>query len=333
MVEYGALKDGGGAQAREIGSRADSPRRRRTTGQYFLDYVQQTLEAKYGADMVFKGGLSVYTTLDPTIQLAAEQTLRDGLKTLEGRSAKARPVSTPRAPSSPSTRRQATSAPWWRIRLLPQRVQPRGAGQAPAGLGLQALRLPGGSRGGLHARHPHRRRAVSYAVGPNRKPGSPRTTTGIRGLTTLQQGLEESVNVVTVKLQERVGGIARSRSRGAWHPEPTGPQPVPRPGDVGPLPARADLGLRHPRQPGRLGSPDRHSLRDRRPRQAAEENVPRAAMPSRPRWPTWSPTCFAGWSSGARDGPPGPRPDRWPRRREPPMTTRTRGSSGTRPAW
>ena len=86
MVEYGALKE---ADAKRL-ARADlgliPPERRRNTGQYFLGYVEQTLEAKYGADMVFKGGLNVYTTLNPTMQLAAEQALRDGLKALEGRS-------------------------------------------------------------------------------------------------------------------------------------------------------------------------------------------------------------------------------------------------------
>src|SRR6059036_271221 len=90
MVEYGALKD---ADAKKI-ARSDlgliPPERRRTTGQYFLDYVQQTLEAKYGADLVFKGGLSIYTTLNPSMQLAAERAMREGLKALEGRSATAR---------------------------------------------------------------------------------------------------------------------------------------------------------------------------------------------------------------------------------------------------
>jgi penicillin-binding protein 1A len=95
MVEYGALK---AADARRL-ARADlgliPPERRRTTGQYFLEYVQQTLEAKYGADMVFKGGLNVYTTLNPSMQLAAEQALRDGLKALEGRTAKGKPAEHP----------------------------------------------------------------------------------------------------------------------------------------------------------------------------------------------------------------------------------------------
>src|SRR5881296_4696540 len=95
MVEYGALKE---EEAQRI-ARTDlgliAPERRRTTGQYFLDYVQQTLEAKYGADLVFKGGLNIYTTLSPSMQLAAEQAMRDGLKALEGRSAKARPGENP----------------------------------------------------------------------------------------------------------------------------------------------------------------------------------------------------------------------------------------------
>jgi len=43
--------------------------------QYFVEYVQEELEKKYGPDKVFKGGLRVYTTLDPKIQQAAEKAL------------------------------------------------------------------------------------------------------------------------------------------------------------------------------------------------------------------------------------------------------------------
>src|SRR3984893_11097257 len=63
------------------------PERRRTTGQYYLEYVQQYLEAQYGPDLVFKGGLHVYTTLSPAMQLKAESTLREGLRALETRRA------------------------------------------------------------------------------------------------------------------------------------------------------------------------------------------------------------------------------------------------------
>ena len=39
---------------------------------YFMDYVRKYLEAKYGEDKVFEGGLRVQTTLDPPVQEAAE---------------------------------------------------------------------------------------------------------------------------------------------------------------------------------------------------------------------------------------------------------------------
>src|SRR2546422_6171843 len=51
------------------------PERRRTPGQYFLEYVHQTLAAKNGADMVLKGCLNIYPTLNPTMQLTAAQAL------------------------------------------------------------------------------------------------------------------------------------------------------------------------------------------------------------------------------------------------------------------
>src|SRR5947208_4878408 len=207
MVEYGALKD---ADAKKL-ARADlgliPPERRRTTGQYFLEYVQQTLEAKYGADMVFKGGLNVYTTLSPNMQLAAEQAMRDGLKALEGRSTKARPGENPEGAI---------------ITIEPQ------TGYVKAMVGgydflrsefnraVQAKRQPGSAfkpfiyiaalEAGLTPATQIDDSPVSYAVGPNGQAWKPENyDRKFRGPTTLQQAIEESVNVVTVKLQERVG--------------------------------------------------------------------------------------------------------------------------------
>jgi 1A family penicillin-binding protein len=39
---------------------------------HFVEYVRQWLEEKYGPEIVYKGGLQVYTTLDPTMQKIAE---------------------------------------------------------------------------------------------------------------------------------------------------------------------------------------------------------------------------------------------------------------------
>ncbi|MBP1764871.1 MAG: penicillin-binding protein, family [Firmicutes bacterium] len=43
---------------------------------YFIDYITQQLVAKYGADAVYKDGLQIYTTLDLDMQKAAEQAMQ-----------------------------------------------------------------------------------------------------------------------------------------------------------------------------------------------------------------------------------------------------------------
>ena len=205
MVEFGVLRDAEGARLAKVDLGLIPPERRRTTGQYFLEYVQQALEAKYGADMVFKGGLRVYTTLNPAMQLAAEQALRDGLRALEARTAKPRPGEHPEGAV---------------ITLEPQ------TGYVKAIVGgydffrsefnraTQAKRQPGSAfkpfvyiaalEAGFTAASRIEDAPVVYAVGNNVwKPEN--YDRKFRGSTTLQQAMEESINVVTVKLQERVG--------------------------------------------------------------------------------------------------------------------------------
>jgi penicillin-binding protein 1A len=206
MVDFGALKD---AEAKRL-ARADlgliPPERRRTTGQYFLEYVQQTLEAKYGADLVFKGGLNVYTTLSPTMQLTAEQSLRDGLKALESRT-KGRPGEHPEGaivtvePHTGYVRAMVGGYDFFRSefnRAVQARRQP-GSAFKPF-IYIAAL------ESGLTPATRVEDAPVSYAVGPNGQAWKPENyDRKFRGFTTLQQAIEESVNVVTVKIQEKVG--------------------------------------------------------------------------------------------------------------------------------
>ena len=49
---------------------------------YFTSYVRETLLKEYSTDEVFKGGMTVVTTLDPKVQDAAEQAAQAKLKTL-----------------------------------------------------------------------------------------------------------------------------------------------------------------------------------------------------------------------------------------------------------
>ena len=55
--------------------RADPP----TQFPYFVDYVRRYIIAHLGEDALYKGGLRVQTTLDPRLQLLAQQTVGEQL--------------------------------------------------------------------------------------------------------------------------------------------------------------------------------------------------------------------------------------------------------------
>jgi len=207
LVDYGALKDDDAKRLARMDLGLIPPERRRTTGQYFLEYVQQTLEAKYGADMVFKGGLNVYTTLNPTMQLAAEQALRDGLKALEIRSTKSQTTEHPEGaivtiePQTGYVRAMVGGSDFFRSefnRAVQARRQP--------GSAFKPIIYVAAVEAGFTPASRIDDSPVSYAIGANGQTWKPENyDRKFRGATTLQQALEESINVVTVKVQEQIG--------------------------------------------------------------------------------------------------------------------------------
>lgn len=52
---------------------------------HFVDYVTRQLRERYGDDVLFAGGLRVYTTLNYEMQKAAEKALREGVRKYESR--------------------------------------------------------------------------------------------------------------------------------------------------------------------------------------------------------------------------------------------------------
>lgn len=52
---------------------------------HFVEYVRQELEEKYGPQTVYRGGLQVYTTLDPQIQTIVEQEARSQIAALQSK--------------------------------------------------------------------------------------------------------------------------------------------------------------------------------------------------------------------------------------------------------
>lgn len=206
MVEFGVLT---AAEARRIAA-SDlgllPPERRRDTGQHFLEYVQQALEAKFGADMVFKGGLHVYTTSNPAMQLQAEQSLREGLKALESRTGVTGPDRPEGAiltiePQTGYIRAMVGGSDFPRSEFNRAVQARRQSGAAFKPFVYIAALESGFTPATFMDDSP-----VSYPIGREGQPWRPvNYDRKFRGPTTLQQAVEESVNVVAVKLQERIG--------------------------------------------------------------------------------------------------------------------------------
>jgi penicillin-binding protein 1A len=72
-------------RARQTPIRVIAHEERPQVAAYFLEEVRRFIEAKYGYDTLYTGGLRIYTTLDLTAQQLAEAALRDGLYELARR--------------------------------------------------------------------------------------------------------------------------------------------------------------------------------------------------------------------------------------------------------
>lgn len=62
--------------------------------EYFVEQVRREVFGRYGEDELYEGGLSIRTTLDTTMQLAARDALRSGLETYDRRQGYRGPVVT-----------------------------------------------------------------------------------------------------------------------------------------------------------------------------------------------------------------------------------------------
>ena len=155
----------------------DALRRDEPFGQYFKEQVRLELVERFGRERVYQSGLRVYTTIDVEMQKAAEAAVAKSLADLDRQASGGAQGPTPRRPgrrrAAPGRRRRARSAHRRsarhrrRAQLRGEPLQPRGAGQAAARLGVQAVRLRRGARGRLHPGEPDRpaRRALRHAAG------------------------------------------------------------------------------------------------------------------------------------------------------------------------
>ena len=187
MLDTGAIDraDAGRRRARQSRSLRDGLRADEPHGQYFKEQVRRELVERFGWQRVYQGGLRVFSTIDMPMQQAAEAAVADGLKALDERrealAARGAPARAKRRRSRAPSR--ATPLQAALVALDPatghvramvggrdfdeSSLQPRRAGPAAAGLGVQAVRLRRRARSRLHAGDDDRqpRRADRDAAG------------------------------------------------------------------------------------------------------------------------------------------------------------------------
>jgi penicillin-binding protein 1A len=128
---------------------------------YFTDEIRRQLSANFGEAEFFGGGLQIRATVDPELQTVAARALRTGLENPRRHF--------PALVAAPGARgagrvhgdgreHRPRDRHAGRLQLPAFGLQPRHAGNAPAGIGLQALRLCRGAGQRVHARHHHHRR-------------------------------------------------------------------------------------------------------------------------------------------------------------------------------
>ena len=171
MVSTGAIDQAAASSARG-GHRVKLVQRPRDRGiapaSYFKEQVRRELVERFGWQRVYQGGLRSTRRSIPTLQRAAEALVENGLADIEKRRGYKHPkrgrrgaqgrrapaVSAGRAGGDGSDDR-LRARDGRRPRLRREPLQPRDAGQAAAGLRVQAVRLCRRARGGLFAGDGH----------------------------------------------------------------------------------------------------------------------------------------------------------------------------------
>ena len=213
MVEEGYITPEAAREIRDAPLDLATAEPRRRTGRYFVEYLARVLESKLGSDLLYRGGLSIYTTLNPLTQRYAEAALRDGLREIARRHpARVASRDTVAVTPEPEGAVVVIEPQTGYIRAL---VGGSDFSRSQYNRAVRARRQPGSAfkpfvyiaalEAGRTPADLIDDSAVSYTASGG-ETWQPANYDGeFRGLITLQEALEESVNVATVRLLEQIG--------------------------------------------------------------------------------------------------------------------------------
>jgi penicillin-binding protein 1A len=172
---------------------------------YFVEYVRQKVEERFGSSILYTGGLNIYTSINDELQGFAEEAIATGLADIEARLVK--PGGTP-LQASLIALEPATG----RIRAM---VGGRDFNRSRFNRATQALRQPGSAfkpivyaaalEQGFGASDSLDDSPLAIAVDRKKNWSPENFTRTYQGPVTLRNALAASLNVPTVRLFEKIG--------------------------------------------------------------------------------------------------------------------------------
>jgi penicillin-binding protein 1A len=175
------------------------------TAPYFVEYVRQKVEERFGSGILYSGGLNIYTSINDDFQAFAEEAVAAGLVAIESRRGKPgrSPLQASLIALEPAT---------GRIRAM---VGGRDFGASQFNRATQALRQPGSAfkpmvyaaalDRGFGASDQLDDSPLTIAVDRKKNWSPENFTRTYQGAVTLRKALTQSLNVPTVRLLEKVG--------------------------------------------------------------------------------------------------------------------------------
>jgi penicillin-binding protein 1A len=174
---------------------------------YFVEYVRQKVEERFGSSILYTGGLNIYTSINDELQNIAEQAVQSGLSKIEARRGKKKASPTPLQAAliaiDPAT---------GHIRAM---VGGRDFSQSQFNRAWQAQRQPGSAfKPLIYAAALDRGFGAADILDDspltikidNKKTWSPENfTRTYQGPVTMRRALAQSLNVPTVRLLEKIG--------------------------------------------------------------------------------------------------------------------------------
>lgn len=83
MTEIGFITPSEASAAQEAEIQSQRPAAVSNVSPYFVEYVRLQLEPIFGEDMIYRGGLSIYTTLDADFQKSSEESFEKNIRLVE----------------------------------------------------------------------------------------------------------------------------------------------------------------------------------------------------------------------------------------------------------